>query len=140
MSLFVDTWGWVALQNKREARHAEVKAHYREFREREGVAYTTDYVLDETTTLLFKRLRFAPARAALQRIDEAVQAGTLRLVWITPERFDQAKTLRLRYQDKPNISFTDLTSMVVMDEWDIRDILTDDEHFRHGELDVRLRP
>ena len=81
MSLFVDTWGWVALQNKREARHAEVKAHYREFREREGVAYTTDYVLDETTTLLFKRLRFAPARAALQRIDEAVQAGTLRLVW-----------------------------------------------------------
>ncbi len=41
--LFIDTWGWVALHNKREARHGEVKAFYREYRLNAGKIYTTDY-------------------------------------------------------------------------------------------------
>jgi len=59
MSLLVDTWGWVALLNKREVRHEEVAAYHRNARKREQAVYTTDYVLDETITLLFKWLPFA---------------------------------------------------------------------------------
>lgn len=140
MQLFVDTWGWIALQNKREARHEEVGAYYRDVRSQKGTAYTTDYVLDETFTLLFKRLPFARAQEFLQRIESAIQTGYLQLEWITPERFAEAKTLRLRYQDKPSISFTDLTSMAVMQEQGIRDVLTDDDHFVHVGMDFRLRP
>ena len=51
--LFIDTWGWVALHNKRETGHGEVKAFYREYRLSGGKIYTTDYVLDETLTLVF---------------------------------------------------------------------------------------
>ena len=54
--LFIDTWGWVVIHNKREPRHYEVDALYREFRLNGGSIYTTDYVLDETFTLLFRRL------------------------------------------------------------------------------------
>lgn len=39
--------------------------------------------------------------------------------------------LRHRYQDKPSISFTDLSSMVVMQELDIEWIRTEDNHFTH---------
>jgi predicted nucleic acid-binding protein len=35
----------------------------------------------------------------------------------------------MKFQDKPRISFTDLTSMVVMTEMGITSILTQDEHF-----------
>lgn len=57
---------------------------------------------------------------------------------ITPESFEQAKALRLRFQDKPWISFTDLSSMVVMDELSIRYILTGDAHFGRVGMGFRV--
>jgi predicted nucleic acid-binding protein len=48
---------------------------------------------------------------------------------VTPERFSRAWRLRLRYRDKPRISFTDLTSFVVMRELGLRQVLTGDAHF-----------
>ncbi len=37
--------------------------------------------------------------------------------------------MRLKYADKPLISFTDLSSMVVMKELEISLVLTGDDHF-----------
>lgn len=96
---------------------------------KEELSNTTDYVLDETLTLLFRRLPFSLARKSMAFLDEAVRQGYLCLEIITPERFKQAKELRLRFQDKPKISFTDLTSMVVMKELGLISILTEDDHF-----------
>jgi len=117
MKLFIDTWGWIVLHNRREPRHEEIKVSYRSFRDQKGIIYTTDYVLDETFTLLFWSLPFAQAQKSLELIEQAIKEGYLQLEWITPERFERAKELRLKFQDKPRVSFTDLTSMVVMDEW-----------------------
>lgn len=66
MKLFIDTWGWLTLRDGREARHKEAKALYHEFRKQKGRIFTTDYVLDETFTLLFRRLPFAQARESLE--------------------------------------------------------------------------
>ena len=55
---FIDTWGWLTLHDKSEAKHQEVAEFYAAFRSYKGTIYTTDYVLDETFTLLFKRLSF----------------------------------------------------------------------------------
>ena len=129
MKLFIDTWGWIVIHNRREPRHEETRAFYQNLRKQKGVAYTTDYVLDETFTLLFRRLPFVQARESLEKLEEAIFNGYLRLEWITPERFAQAKRLRLKFQDKSWISFTDLASMVIMDELGIFDILTEDAHF-----------
>jgi predicted nucleic acid-binding protein len=53
---------------------------------------------------------------------------------IDSDRFARAYRLRLRYKDKPRISFTDLTSFVVMTELGIRDVLTGDAHFASVQL------
>lgn len=129
MRLFIDTWGWLTLRDKREPHHAEVNRFYRRYRRRRGMTYTSDYVLDETFTLLFRRLSFSMAQQSLDSIQQAVTAGYLQLEWITPERFEKARELRGKFQDKPLISFTDLTSMVVMEERGITEILTEDDHF-----------
>ncbi|MFQ5865244.1 MAG: hypothetical protein ACE5IW_08470 [bacterium] len=52
--LFIDTWGWLAMWDKKDSKHESVKNFYQEFRNKRGVAVTTDYVLDETFTLLFR--------------------------------------------------------------------------------------
>jgi predicted nucleic acid-binding protein len=140
LSLFVDTWAWLTLRDRQEARHQEVKAFYCRFRGENGRLCTTDYVLDEAFTLLFRRLPFSQARESLDILNKAIQEGYLQLEWITSERFEQAKRLRLRFQDKPRISFTDLTSMVVMDELGITDILTEDAHFMQVGMGFKLVP
>ena len=129
MKLFIDTWGWIVLKNKREPKHKELNAFYSSWRNQKGISYTTDYVVDETFTLLFRRLPFKEAKKSQDTIDLAIKEGYLRLVRITAERFEKAKDLRIKFRDKPGISFTDLTSMVVMIEMGISDIITQDDHF-----------
>ena len=140
MKVFIDTWGWLALQDKREPRHQEVKNFYKEFRQRKGTVYTTDYVLDETITLLFRRLPFSTAKEFLKDIDQAVEEGYLHLERVTPERFNTAKDLRIKFQDKPRISFTDFTSMIIMSERIIAEILTEDDHFAQVGMGFRKVP
>ncbi|MGH9800068.1 MAG: type II toxin-antitoxin system VapC family toxin, partial [Blastocatellia bacterium] len=100
-----------------------------DFQKRGGIAYTSDYVLDETITHFFNRLHFKAAEESVEMIQQAISARFLRLEWITETRFGQALELRHKLDDKPRISFTDLTSMVVMTELGITDVLTEDAHF-----------
>jgi predicted nucleic acid-binding protein len=138
--LFVDTWGWVALHNKRETKHDEVKEFYRQYRLSGANIYTTDYVLDETLTLLFRRLPLDLAKTSMKSINDAIEQGYLHLEWMSAPRFEETKVLRLRFDDKPRISFTDLTSMVVMKELGVKDIVTGDEHFEHVGMGFQCKP
>lgn len=121
--------GWIVLGNKRGTRHIELTNFYSSWNDQKGVSYTTDYVLDETFTLLFRRVPFTEAKDSLEVIDLAIKEGYLRLERITAERFEKAKGLRMKFKDKPRISFTDFTTMVVMAEIGITDIITEDDHF-----------
>ena len=133
-TLFVDTWGWLALEDRKDAAHAQVLQLYRDFRARNGQAATTDYVLDETLTLLFRRRPFGEAQRFVEGLFAAAEAQYLIIQRITAERFSKAWRLRLRYHDKKDISFTDLTSLVVMQEHQIAEILTSDQHFKQVNL------
>ena len=140
MQIFIDTWGWLTLRDRRKARHREVDRFYQEVRRRRDGVYTSDYVLDETITLLVRRLPFVRAKESLQYIQQAIAEGYLRLEWMTPQWFEKAIELRYRFQDKPRISFTDLTSMVVISEREIEEILTEDDHFLHVGMGFRKVP
>ena len=133
MKVLIDTWGWISLYNKSEKKHTEVKNWYHGFRKQGGILYTTDYVLDETFTLLFRRTPFDLAAEAMTKIDNAIEKGYLILERITPDRFEKTKKLRLKYIDKNLISFTDLTSVIVMIEKEIETILSEDDHFAYLE-------
>ena len=118
-TVYIDTWGWINLFNRKEPHHQQVSQLYQEVRTTQGTIVTTDYILDEVYTLLFKRMPVQIAQKVLETISAAVEDGYDNLIWITPERFEVAQNLRRKFQDKPNISFTDLTSMAVMQEFGI---------------------
>lgn len=139
-TIFVDTWGWINIFNRKETYHHEVGQIYQNVRQTHGTIVTTDYILDEVYTLLFKRVPFDEARKAVNIISTAIEGGYINLLWITPERFEVAQTLRIKFRDKPDISFTDLTSMAVMQELNILDILTGDAHFTHVGMGFVLLP
>ena len=139
-AVLMDTWGWLALGYRREPRHEEIKAFYQHLREEGARLYTTDYVLDEVMTLLFRRESFAEAVDFMEGIFQASQEDISFIERVTSERFTAAWELRKRFQDKPKISFTDLTSMVVMRDRNIKKVLTDDDHFTHVGMDLQKVP
>ncbi len=139
-ALFVDTWGWLTLRDRREEKHAEAKKTFDGAVAGRGGIITTDFVLDETFTLLFRRLAFNEARDSMTILSESIEAGEIVSVPISSPRFKAAQALRLKFKDKPDISFTDLCSMVVMRELGVRKILTEDAHFEHVGMGFELAP
>jgi predicted nucleic acid-binding protein len=137
--LFVDTWGWLVLADAGDRSHAQAVKE-RRLRTQPRLLVTTDYILDECFTRLFARCHFEQARQFSDAVLEAAQVGQLTVERITPVRFAAAYRLRLKYRDKPAISFTDLTSFAVMKECGIRDVLTGDAHFAQAGLGFRRVP
>jgi predicted nucleic acid-binding protein len=139
-ALFVDTWGWLVLANDRDPAFAAVAELRREYAESSALWVTTDYVLDETITRLFAAAPFRSAQGFCKGIFDSHEAGTVVIEPINEQRFQDAYRLRLRYRDKPRVSFTDLTSFIVMQELGIRHVLTADAHFHQVGLGFHQRP
>jgi predicted nucleic acid-binding protein len=101
---------------------------------------TTDYVLDETITRLFAAAPFHHEQTFCKGIFDSQRARTVVIESIHEQRFQDAYRLRLRYRDKPRVSFTDLTSFAVMQELGIRHVLTADAHFHQVGLGFHRLP
>lgn len=125
-TLFVDTAGWMACADASDPAHASCR-RARDAALRAGqVLVTTDYVVDETLTLLRERLGLAATEAWWRQVD-----GSSRVRWerVDTSRFERALSLFFQYRDK-DFSFTDCTSFAVMRELRIGRALTTDRHFR----------
>ncbi len=132
--LFVDTAGWMMLADGRDPGHPKARQARDHWLERAGLLVSTDFVMDETLTLIRMRLGLDAA----ERWWDQVSSST-RLVWeqIDAERAEKARSWFFRWRDK-SFSFTDCTSFAVMKERRIRDALTSDHHF--AQAGFRLVP
>lgn len=129
LSVFVDTWGWLAFGHRRDAHHLQIKEYLTSLLQTGVPIHTTDYVLDELVSLLFRRENPAEAIRFMDGILTEANRGGVHIEKVTAGRFQAAWRLRKQYQDKPSISFTDFTSVVVMKELGIQRVVTEDKHF-----------
>ncbi len=136
--VFVDTWGWLAIGHRKDPFHKEVKAYYQTLRADNFDIVTSDYVLDEAITLIFRREVYEEAIHFIEGIFQASEEGYLTIDKITEGRFASAWQLRKQFKDKPLISFTDITTMVIMQERGIKQVLTRDEHFTYVGMGFQL--
>ncbi len=128
-SIFIDTWGWLALGHRQDNYHQSIQEIYYQLKQQKTLIYTSDYVLDELISLFFKRENFQEATTFVDGMMQSVELGNLQIERVTNERFTLAYELRKKLNNKPYISFTDLTSMVIMEQLKIQYILTQDDHF-----------
>jgi len=130
--LFVDTAGWMACADESEPAHHRA-LHSRDAALESGsVLVTTDYVIDETLTLIRVRLTLAAAEAWWAQVEGS---SRLRWEWIGIARAERARDVFFRHRDK-SYSFTDCTSFVVMKELKLKQALTTDRHFRQMGFEV----
>jgi hypothetical protein len=124
----MDTSGFFALWDARDQYHAEAVRIQDQLIGKRRRFLTTEYVVDETVTLLMMRHSHA---AASDFLDTVERSEALQIEWIGPERFHAAAVLFRKHTDK-DWSFTDCVSFVVMRELRIRDAMTTDHHFKQA--------
>jgi len=127
-ALFVDTAGWVACADAADPDHEATRAARDEALEARRVLVTTDYVVDETLTLIRMRLGLAAAEAWWAQVEGSRR---VRHESIDAVRAEKARALFFRHRDK-RYSFTDCTSFVLMKELRLKHALTTDRHFRQA--------
>jgi len=135
-ALFVDTAGWVACADSADPDHARSCAARDAALEAGQIFITTDFVVDETLTLVRFRLGLDAAEAWWQQID---RSSRLRWERVDSSRFEKARDLFFQYSDK-DFSFTDCTSFAVMREMRLTRALTTDRHFRQMGFQVVPAP
>ena len=134
--MLVDTGGWMACADRADPAHPACIAARDTMLETGRTLITTDFVVDETLTLIRFRLGLAAANAWWRQID-----GSARLRWerIENERFERARNLFFQYRDK-DLSFTDCTSVALMRELKLATVITTDRHFQQVGFDVLPSP
>jgi uncharacterized protein len=123
--LFVDTAGWMMLADANDPQHAAARSVRDDWLKSGGVFVSSDFVMDETLTLLRVRLGLDAAEAWWNQVEGS---GRVLWEWIDTLRAEKARGWFFRWRDK-SFSFTDCTSFALMKERRIKSALTSDRHF-----------
>ena len=128
--IFVDTGAWYASEVEDDENHSQARKFVKNelASNKYGVLVTSDYILDETLTLLRSR---RGVKAALNFIGKVRKSDSLQIVWIGREIFDSAVEEFSKFDDarQQTFSFTDFTSFSIMKDLSITNVFTFDDHF-----------
>lgn len=124
--LFVDSGAWLAVYDQADQYHRSAIALWNDLRTQPVRFITSDYVLDETYTLLKLRAGLRAA-VALHRMLETSRIVTV--AEVSSSVFQAAWKVFEGYTDKA-WSFTDCTSLVIMRQLNLTEAFVFDEHFR----------
>ena len=116
------------LAHTADRQHARARAFRDRWYEDGGILISTDFVMDETLTLLRMRLGLRAVESWWNQVEGSPR---IRWEWIDPMRAERARHWFFRWRDK-DFSFTDCSSFAVMKELRITEALTNDEHFMHA--------
>ena len=122
---FVDTSGFYALLVNKDRMHARAGEILANAAREKELFVTSDYVVDETATLLKAR---GYTRLLPRFLDTVFRSQACRMEWMDSSRFAMTQSFFLKHADHA-WSFTDCFSFVLMRELRIRDGLTKDDHF-----------
>lgn len=131
--IFVDTSAFFAIENRRDTHHPEALRFRDECLKTGQRLVTSDYVLDESYTII--RLR-AGHHVAVQFGEDLRTSQLIHIEHITPEITEMAWRIFKAYRDH-NFSFTDCTSFALMEHLHINKAFTFDVHFQeYGRFDL----
>lgn len=134
MRLFVDTAAWCGLYDRKDQYHRQARALANTFKKSPTQLVTTDYVFDETLTLLRARTNHSNAVS----FGRYVMASTaIEMVEITREVKEMAWEIFVTYEDKL-FSFTDCTSFAVMQMVGLNTAFTFDGNFQ--QFGFKIKP
>jgi len=125
LKVFIDTSAFCALALPKDQNNSQAKDINLKLQGKRPLLYTSDYVLDETFTLLSMRGGHSVAVKFMDQIDGA----HINIISVDFEILNAAKTIFRKFDDK-RLSFTDCTSFALINIHDLDSVFSFDDHFR----------
>ena len=136
--ILVDTSAWYATEVEDDKNHSSATDFLRKLASNTyGSLVTTDYILDETLTLL--RMRRG-VKVAVQFSQKIRKTKSLQLVWIGEDIFNVALELFNHADERQVWSFTDCTSFALMKELSINNVYAFDSDFESAGFNILPQP
>jgi predicted nucleic acid-binding protein len=124
--IYIDTGAFLARHLSKDQHHPQANTFWESLHKINEACVTSNFVLDETFTLLGRRAgyNFAAQRARNIYASESLQI-------LRPTRKEELKAIDFfeKYSDQ-RLSFTDCVSFVLMQSKKIKRIFTFDHHFQ----------
>lgn len=128
-SIFVVTGGWYAAIVRKDHDHKTAKKF---LLKNKLPLITSDYVMDETVTLLQSRVGYDYAVKFLDVLETSQQ---VQLIYLNPSHIEKTIDLFRNRADK-GWSFTDCSSFVLMREYQIKTAFAFDGHFQQAGFQI----
>jgi predicted nucleic acid-binding protein len=123
--IFIDTTAWVAGIDASDPLHDDGKAIIEALAEgRSAPALTTDFVLDETLTLL--KRRGARVSKAAEALEQLLSSPSVTVVYVDESLFEESLVHFKKYE---KLSFTDAVTLTIMQRYGIKEIYSHDSDF-----------
>ncbi len=126
MKYFVDTSFWCALYDLGDINHDSAKKLWAKLSETPVKLITSDYIFDETVTVVSSRIGH---QAGIKLGKTLLESKVVTMVRVNEEYFNSGWTLLQSYSDK-KYSFTDCTSFAIMQNFELNNALAYDHHFK----------
>ena len=130
--IFIGTGAFLARYIQRDQHHDAAAKHWRTLQNDRRPCFTSNFVLDETITLLARRSTYLFAAERARTFFESTLLSILR-----PDENDELAALELfqKYSDQ-SVSFTDCVSFVLMNKQELKCAFSFDRHFKMAGFDV----
>ena len=124
--IYIDTGAFLARHLVKDQYHYQAKDYWGVIQKRKESCATSNFVLDETFTLMGRRAGYS---FAAQRARNIYASESLQILRPTKEEELKAIDLFEKYSDH-RLSFTDCISFILMQTKKIKRVFTFDRHFQ----------
>lgn len=124
MRIFVDTSALIALADRSDQYHKPAKAFLQTLQTAQ--LHTSSYVLDETIT----RLRFTAGVQVAVKVAESLWSSELYEIHPVDQRIERLALGTMKKFSDHQLSFTDCTTIVLMEHLQLERIFAFDDDFR----------
>jgi len=129
MKIFIGTSAWVALESKKDVHYEEAMLFKEEIKNKQYRLYTSNFVLDETYTLLLANIGYERAIESAKKIRTMKDKGLLHVVRVIEEIEESAWEIFERFNRDKFWSFTDCTSKIIMELLGVKEAFSFDRNF-----------
>jgi predicted nucleic acid-binding protein len=125
VSVFVDTGACLSLYDRKDQNHQKAKEAAIHLKDGKVPLITTDYVFDETVTIIRMRVGH---KEAVNFGNSLLKSKIVKMVEINDDLKKEAWNIFIKYKDH-RFSYTDCTSFAVLIQMKIERVFGYDKHF-----------
>lgn len=127
--IFIDSWAWVALVDRRDSKHERADQINEKLLEDGYFFVTSNFVFGEALTTLRYQVGYEEALRFREIFTRLIKGRLLKVFRVTEAVEEEAWQIFTKYQDQ-DFSWVDCTSFALMKREKLMEAFTEDHHFR----------